>query len=683
MNSMTTGTGGYVPDHTPPSGINALGLKLATPPWRDVLLLVFSALLVILLYSNSLHAPFILDDRPSIEENPHIRLTSLSLAGLWEAGFESHLPRRPVANISFALNYYFHQYAVPGYHWVNLLIHLMTGLFLYLFIKTTLNLPSQQSRYALASWIPLVTVLLWLVHPLQTQSVTYIVQRMNSLAALFYVLSILLYARARLAGGKKTKVTLFLGCVLAGVLALGSKEIAATLPLFILLYEWYFFQDLDCHWVRRYAVVFVAIFGLVAAVAWLYLGAQPLATLLNGYAAREFTLTERVLTEFRVVLFYLSLFFFPHPARLNLDHDFPLSHSLLDPFTTVLAIGAVVGLAGLAIWLARRERLLSFCMLWFLGNLVIESSVIGLEIVFEHRMYLPSMLVGLMVVVLACRTIRSRGVGVVLLCGVIGGLSMWTYERNGVWSDKLTLWQDCVAKSPNKARPHNNLGLALGQKGEINEAISQYFEALQLEPGNDEYYYNVGLAFSQKGNIDKAITYYREALRINPHQLKAHNNLGNIMLAEGKLDEAFTHYSVALQADPDNEEVHYNLGNLYKAAGRFDDAAEAYKKALSLQPGLIDAINNLATVYLMKGNHNKALPLYMRMINLAPDNFVGYYNLACMYAIQNKVDESINWLKQAVKRGFSDWDVLKNDKDLENIKDSFYFKALLARSKNQ
>jgi hypothetical protein len=107
-----------------------------------------------------------------------------------------------------------------------------------------------------------------------------------------------------------------------------------------------------------------------------------------------------VLTEFRVVFFYLSLFFFPHPARLNLDHDFPLSHSLLDPFTTVLAMGAVVGLVGLAVYLARRERLLSFCVLWFLGNLLIESSVIGLEMVFEHRMYLPSMLVGLMVVVL-------------------------------------------------------------------------------------------------------------------------------------------------------------------------------------------------------------------------------------------------------------------------------------------
>jgi tetratricopeptide (TPR) repeat protein len=630
-----------------PAGINTQKqINHATPPLREALLLVFSTLLVLLIYSNSLHAPFILDDRTNIEDNSHIRLTSLSLEGLNRAGFESLLPRRPVANISFALNYYVHQYSVHGYHWVNLIIHVMTGLFLYLFIKTTLNLPSQRSRYTFVGWIPLVTVLLWLVHPLQTQSVTYIVQRMNSMAALFYVLSMLLYVRARLAGGKKMKVILFGGCVLAGALSLGSKEIAATLPLFILLYEWYFIQDLDGHWVRRNAVVFVAILGLIAVVAWLYLGGQPLAFILNGYAIRDFTLTERVLTEFRVVFFYLSLFFFPHPARLNLDHDFPLSHSLLDPFTTVLAIGAVIGLVGLAIWLARRERLLSFCILWFLGNLVIESSVIGLEIVFEHRMYLPSMMLVLMLAVLACRYVRSRGLGVVILCGMVLVLSMWTYERNGVWRDKVTLWQDCVAKSPNKARPH----------------------------------YNLGVSFSKKGNMDKAIDYYQKTLRIDPQHVGASNNLGNQMLAEGKLGEAFTHFSNALQEDPYNVEVNYNLGNLYKAEGKFDDAADAYQKALHIQPGHTDAINNLATVYLMKGNHDKALPLYMKMIDLEPDNFVAYYNLACMYAIQNKVDESINWLKQSVKNGFSDWDVLKNDKDLDNIKDTSYFKSLLARS---
>ena len=153
------------------------------------------------------------------------------------------------------------------------------------------------------------------------------------------------------------------------------------------------------------------------------------------------------------------------------------------------------------------------------------------------------------------------------------------------------------------------------------------------------------------------------------------------MITKGNFEEAHAHFSVALQAAPDDEEVHYNLGNLYKTEGRFDDAAKAYKRALSLQPGLTDAINNLAGIYIIKGDHDKALQMYMNMIDREPDNFVAYYNLACMYARQSKVDESINWLEQAVKRGFNDWDVLKTDKDLENIKDSSYFKALLHRSK--
>jgi hypothetical protein len=145
---------------------------------------------------------------------------------------------------------------------------------------------------------------------------------------------------------------------------------------------------------------------VLAIVALMYLGTHPVEKILSGYKARDFTPAQRVLTQFRVVIFYITLLIFPHPSRLNLDHDFPISNSLIDPVTTILSIGVIVGLMGLAIYKGKKERLLSFCILWFLANLVIESSVIGLEIIFEHRMYLPFMLLSLMAVTLAYRYIK-------------------------------------------------------------------------------------------------------------------------------------------------------------------------------------------------------------------------------------------------------------------------------------
>ena len=143
-----------------------------------------------------------------------------------KAAFESPVPSRPVANISFALNYYFHQYDLMGYHVINILIHIATGIILYFFVKATLTLPLLRSAYEQYRWIPFLTAFIWLVHPMQTQSVSYIVQRMNSMAAMFYVLSLLLYVKARLAASKGTRWGLFGGCIVCGILALGSKEIA-------------------------------------------------------------------------------------------------------------------------------------------------------------------------------------------------------------------------------------------------------------------------------------------------------------------------------------------------------------------------------------------------------------------------------------------------------------------------
>jgi predicted RNA-binding protein YlqC (UPF0109 family) len=506
----------------------------------------------ILIYSNTLNVPFQFDDSPRIQDNLHIRLTSLSIQKIANAAFKkpSHA-NRPVSNVTFALNYYFHQSNVSGYHVVNILIHIMAGIFLYFFIQITLDINSSPLLERSQRWISFFTALIWIVHPVQTQSVTYIVQRMNSLAAMFYILTLLLYAKARIAETAWIKRTLFTGCMVSGILALGSKEISATIPFFVFLYEWYFFQNLSLSWLKRCLPVFAGAFVLFAAVVLIYIGSHPFESILAGYKTRDFTLTERVLTQFRVVIFYISLLIFPHPSRLNLNHDFPLSHSIFDPASTLVSAFLIIGLICLAICTAKKERLFSFSVLWFLGNLIVESSVIALEIIFEHRIYLPSMFVCLMAVLLLYRYVRPKWFITGVLCVVVGIFSLWTHKRNRVWQDNTTLWSDVVSKSPHNHSAHNNLGNALNKQGRIAEAIEHYLQALRIKPDYEKAHNNLGDALDKQGRTAEAIEHYLQALRIKPDYEDAHYNLGNALNKQGRTAGAIEHYLQALRIKPD------------------------------------------------------------------------------------------------------------------------------------
>jgi hypothetical protein len=427
------------------------------------------------------------DDWAHIEGNPHIRITSLDWHSLKKAAFDSPLRNRPVANASLALNYYFHQSTLPGYHLINMIIHILAGIILFFLFKMTLNLPSQRLQFDSSDWLPFMATLIWLVHPLHIQSVTYIIQRMNSMAAMFYILSLLLYVKARQANTRGWKFFLFSGSLLAGLLALGTKENTATLPFFILLYEWFFLQDLKVAWLKKMVLPILTVWIILAVIILFYLGVQPIAAIKASYGIRDFTMYERVLTEFRVVLFYISLLFFPSPGRLNLDHHFTVSSSFFNPPTTIVSILLLISLFVLAVSLARKQRLLSFCILWFLGNLVIESSVLGLEIIFEHRTYLPSMMAVLGVVVVISRLLHKAWLQVAVGTMVVVLFSVWTYQRNTVWQDEVLLRRDSVAKSPNKPRAHAILANALERNKEYPEAALYYKKALSLNPGNADH----------------------------------------------------------------------------------------------------------------------------------------------------------------------------------------------------
>jgi protein O-mannosyl-transferase len=565
-------------------------------PKYETLLLSLLAIVVILIYADTLTTPFILDDISNILDNPHIRIPSLSLKNVIQAGFRSPESSRPVANISFALNYYIHGFNLVGFHLVNILIHIFSGIFLYFFVKATLNTPVLGARSQQCGWIAFFTALIWMVHPLQTQSVTYLVQRMNSLAAMFYILSMLFYVRFRLNGADRKNWPLLAGCVLFGLLAIGTKQISVTLPVFIILYDWFFFQNLSVKWTRRHLLILVCILFLIIVISLIYLGHDPLVRIFSAYKHRDFTLLQRVLTQFRVVNFYLSLLLWPQPSILNLDHDFALSYSLTHPVTTLISILIITLLITLAILTAKKEPLLSYGILWFFGNLVIESSVIGLELVFEHRNYLPSMFVILILVSLVFRYVKPSWLGVLFLC-VVGTLfSVWTFERNKVWTDELTLYRDCAEKSPAKARPHNNLGTILLRRARLPEAIDEFQTALDLKPKYADAHYNLANALVKQGHLKDGIYHYSETLGLQPRNVKALNNMAATLVIKERYAEAIVYLKKALTINPTDTDLHTNLGIILKKNGNLEDAIFHFSRALEINPAKQSARRNLEEI---------------------------------------------------------------------------------------
>ena len=577
-------------------------IPVTSSPNYEGLLIALLAIVVILIYADTLTTPFILDDIHNIRDNSHIRMTSLSLKNILRAGFQSPAVRRPIANISFALNYYFSGLNLVGFHLTNILIHILAGIFLYFFVKTTLNSPVLRARFEKCGWVPFFTAFIWLVHPLQTQSVAYLVQRMNSLAAMFFILSMLFYAKYRLANSTRGHRLLLAGCILAGLLALCTKPIAATLPVFIILYDWYFFQDLSFKWGKKHFLILGGILLLFISVSLIYLGDDPIVRILSDYRHRDFTLFQRVLTQFRVVIFYISLLLWPQPSRLNLDHDFALSHSLTEPVTTLISMVTITGLIVLSILTAKREPVLSYAILWYFGNLVIESSVIGLELVFEHRNYLPSMFVILAMVALVFRYVKPIWPGVIFLCVVGTLLTVWTFERNKVWADELLLYQDCAEKSPAKARPHNNLGAVLLRRGRLKEAVDEFQTALGLKPDYADAHYNLGIAMVKQGHIKDGIRHFSETLRLRPRNVEALNNMAATLVLIERYSEAIDYLERALLINPEEDDLHSNLGIIRRKQGDLDRARHHFYRALQINPTNKSALHHLEELEKMMPN---------------------------------------------------------------------------------
>jgi len=539
-------------------------------------------------YLNSFPVPFVFDDYPNIRDNASIRLASVDVESLRAAAVQSHAPRRPVANLSFALNYLAGGYDVKGYHLVNIFIHVINGVLVYFLALTLLRRaqsvedgqPPSSRRLQLAA---LLAAAIFIAHPAQAQAVTYVVQRMTSMATMFYLLSLLLYLLGRERRDAAGRGALWAGALVSWLLALGSKEIAATLPVMIAVTEYLFYRDPDKPWPGISLAYPLAAAAAAIAVSMFYLGVDPSAAIAAEYVDREFTVGERVLTELRVLVYYLSLMVFPFPGRLSLEHTFTISHSIVDPLTTLASATVLAGLIFAGLRFARRQPVLSFCIAWFLITLSIESTFVGLELAFEHRLYLPMLGFALAVAWVASKTPRRHATAAIAGgAAFVVALAMVSVMRNTVWQDPLRLWADTVAKNATSHRARNNLGRVLIDRGKLEEAARELEEAIRLKPGYAEPHNNLGTLRARAGRFDEALLHFGAAIDANPRYAQAYNNLGVALLNLGHDRDAVSQLAQAIRIAPRYGKAHSNLAGALARLGQTRESCRHLLIALEL-----------------------------------------------------------------------------------------------------
>lgn len=510
-------------------------------------------------YAPSLRAGFYFDDQPNIVEVEALHWTSASLAGVSAVLRDGRAARRPIANLSFALNHLYAGLDPTGYHLVNLLIHLAAGAAL----AWVAHLGVRNGAPGPVSALPAIfAAALFLLHPLNTQAVTYVVQRMSSLAALFSLLCLGCYFCARQRQG--TPRALYLGasgvCLL---LSCGSKETGLALPFVLGLYELCFHRR---GWIERGraawasrtplgALTAVCAVSIAAWIAWTLIEASALSRHFGWseiFPGRTFSGSQRVMTQPRVLFFYLSLLVWPSPSRLSLEHDFPLSLSLTEPWTTGLAIASWLGIAALGVGLARSRPRYGFPLLAFLAFCAIESGPINLELVFEHRMYLPMAALALLGSVLAADLPpRRRLVAGVAAALLAVPLAVATRERNELWADRLAFHRDCALKAPGKFRPAFNYATRLGHAGHYAQALEELQRAAGLRVENPvTLHVQLGAANAALGRYAEALAELQRAVQLEPRHPEALFNLAQLLDRRGESSRAIPHYRVFLEVAP-------------------------------------------------------------------------------------------------------------------------------------
>lgn len=648
---------------------------MASLSWQQWIICVFLCCMLWICYSNSFHASWHYDDEGNILKNEKVHMSQWSWTEIKRAvsaGHDFQIVSRPFAYLSFAINHLFGGLDPYGYHIVNFTIHCIATLFLFLLIRDTLTLPILQGRYRReAREIAMIAAILWATHPIQVTAVTYIVQRMASMAGMFYVASMYLYLKARTGSDRIQRYIYFTLCAIIVLFALMTKENSILLFYSLLLYDFILLQGVDRKSLRRTVLQAVGLTVGMFMIGMLY---TDVSTFFKPYEVRPFNMLERLLTQPRVLFFYLSLIAVPMTSRMAILHDIEISRSLFVPWTTLTAVVALGACVLVLLKLARRYPVVSFCGLFFFVNHLVEGSILNLEMIYEHRNYLPTMLIFVPVSIAAVKSIQyfeyRRSfqwaiVATIVLVFLSNGFA--TYQYNRILQSELSLWLHTVHRSPRLSLAHNNLGNIYWNMGLRDLAYRHYQNAHELDRFNNSLQrghllYNIGLYEAyEKNDFNAALDRFTEAIEIYNGSPKVWYELVRTAAMLKKYQEAQKSLYIALSHWPENGRLHYLQSYIHAKTGRCRLALNSARRSLEKNPG-----NNLPLM-VMAGSHNcmgntqDAIDIWKQFLESEDKSLVGILSLLDLFVSIGDVESAQPYYERLVQ--------MANGRELDHLLD--------------
>lgn len=577
-------------------------------------------LLVIVAYANSFSGVFLFDDHRWIDENPRIR-------SLWPITTVVENSNRPLGQMTFAINYAISGNEIWSYHAFNLLIHLGSTMILFDLARRTLSqdsMPDSFQRHAIVLAFAISAI--WGVHPLQTQAVTYVVQRFESLMAFWFLLTLYAFVRGNERNASARWFAMSLFCCALGM---ATKEVMIAAPLIVL---WYARVFLATSWkdvFDRWGTVWIGLFLCWGILAWCLFHTTDRYQNRIGLV-RDLTSWDYFRTQPEVILHYIRLCYWP--THQCLDYAWPV----VDSLTTVIVPGLLlIGLFMLTAWGLIQGARWSFLGGWFFLILAPSSSIVPIvDLAFEHRMYLPSIAVlaagvlGLHLLLIRLRVApRVIGIGLGMLLLILVAA---THARNRWYHDEETMWHDVAAKQPHNPRAWATLAKFAELRGDQSTREKYLVHAKQLDPDSEVVLLSLGRLRMEEQRLDDAQSLFESVLRFDPTSPHAHSNLGVCKLILGELDEAEAHLRQAVQFDPDHIDARFNLAALSRQSDP-ERALMLYREILERQPDHVNAKINLAGVLTQLGRPAEGLEQFASIAQVARDSPVFYIERGLTY----------------------------------------------------
>lgn len=590
--------------------------------WAPWLLLIVG----VATFANSIENPFIFDDRLPIEKSEYIK-------HLWPLGApnQSAPAGRPVIMLSLAINYAIGGLDPRGYHVFNIGVHILAAMTLFGVVRRTLEGEGLRDRFGRSAGpIALACALLWMVHPIQTEVIDYVVQRTSSMMSLFYLVTF--YCAIRAADSSRRSLW-YAAASLAAILGMMCKESMATAPFLLVLYDVIFLRGSIGGVLRRRWPLYAGV-SLCLVVFAVIMANAPRAEVVT-FDTRV-TWLEYALNQFIVIAHYFRLVLWPYPLVLDYGPTLPVPiQAVVAPAIFILLLVAA-SLFALFRW--PRAGFLGIAAFVILAP---SSSILPLvpEVGAERRMYLPLAPIVVLLVLLARRLLANRfprGDGdapqawpsVITLVLVTATLAVVSFRRNIDYRSRVSIWTTAARAAPRNSRAHYNLGVVLVDEGRLDEADPSFRRAIEIKPDYHEACYNLGLSLAKRGRFEEAVTQFAAALRVDPDNADVHNNMGNALNALGRTDAATRHFEDAIRLDPGKATARNNLGTVLAAQGHYAEAIAQFREALAIDDANADTNRNLALALFLSGERGEGRRYLEEAARLDPTSIAPWSSAA-------------------------------------------------------